>query len=89
MDAVAARQGGLPGTTQGTSGNTASQVLQRDARCRSIAMGDLDGDGEIMEYPFNLQVEATPIPFLEELARPDQPELRDPNPMVTQPDACN
>ena len=50
---------------------------------------DLDGDGELMEYPFNLEVEATPIPFLEELARPDQPELRDPNPMVTQPEACD
>jgi hypothetical protein len=50
---------------------------------------DLDGDGEVMEYPFNLEVEATPIPFLEELARPDQPELRDPNPMIAQPDACN
>ena len=50
---------------------------------------DLDGDGEAMEYPFDLQVIATPIPFLEELARPDQPELRDPNPMIMQPEECN
>ena len=50
---------------------------------------DLDGDGEEMEYPFDLQVTATPIPFLEELARPDQPDLRDPNPMIMQPEECN
>jgi hypothetical protein len=50
---------------------------------------DLDGDGEALEYPFDLQVTATPIPFLEELARPDQPDLRDPNPMVMQPEECN
>ena len=55
----------------------------------SSDLEDLDGDGEVMEYPFDLQVTATPIPFLEEAARPDQPELRDPNPMVTQPEACN
>ena len=55
----------------------------------STPLEDLDGDGEAMEYPFDLQVTATPIPFLEELARPDQPELRDPNPMVTQPEECN
>ena len=55
----------------------------------TYTLADLDGDGEEMEYPFNLQVIATPIPFLEELARPDQPELRDPNPMVMQPEECN
>ena len=49
---------------------------------------DLDGDGEAQEYPFHLEVEATPIPFLEELARPDRLDLRDPSPMVAQPPEC-
>jgi hypothetical protein len=54
----------------------------------SIPLEDLDGDGEANEYPFDLELDATPIPFLEELARPDRLDLRDPNPMITQPPGC-
>ena len=33
---------------------------------------DLDGDGEVMEYPFNLRGRGhSRFPFLEELARPE------------------
>jgi hypothetical protein len=54
----------------------------------NIPLEDLDGDGEAEEYPFDLEVDATPIPFLEEPARPDRLDLRDPNPMVMQPPEC-
>ena len=53
-----------------------------------IELLDLNGDGEASEYPFHLEVEATPIPFLEDLARPDRLDLRDPSPMVAQPPEC-
>jgi hypothetical protein len=55
----------------------------------NIEKEDLDGDGEFAEYPFDLDVIALPVPFLEELARPDRLDLRDPSPMVTQPPECS
>ena len=54
----------------------------------NVELVDLDGDGEAQEYPFHLEVEATPISFLEEPARPDRLDLRDPSPMVDQPPEC-
>ncbi|MBM4292694.1 MAG: hypothetical protein FJ138_15835, partial [Deltaproteobacteria bacterium] len=53
-----------------------------------IELVDLNGDGVAQEYPFHLSVEATPISFLEEPARPDRLDLRDPSPMVAQPPEC-
>lgn len=54
----------------------------------NVELLDLDGDGEAQEYAFHLEVEATPINFLEEPARPDRLDLRDPSPMVEQPPEC-
>jgi hypothetical protein len=54
----------------------------------NVELLDLDGDGEAQEYAFHLVVQAAPINFLEELARPDRLDLRDPSPMVTQPPEC-
>jgi hypothetical protein len=54
----------------------------------NVELVDLDGDGEAQEYPFHLEVEATPISFLEEPARPDRLDLRDPSPLVDQPPEC-
>lgn len=54
----------------------------------NVELLDLDGDGEAQEYAFHLEVEATPVNFLEEPARPDRLDLRDPSPMVEQPPEC-
>lgn len=54
----------------------------------NVELLDLDGDGEAQEYAFHLEVEATPINFLEEPARPDRLDLRDPSPVVEQPPEC-
>lgn len=54
----------------------------------NVELLDLNGDGDAQEYAFHLEVEATPINFLEELARPDRLDLRDPSPAIAQPPEC-
>ena len=53
-----------------------------------VALSDINGDGNADEYPFELELIATPVAFIEALAQPDQLDLRNPMPTIPQPPEC-
>ena len=53
-----------------------------------VALSDINEDGIVDEYPFELELIATPIAFIEALAQADQLDQRNPMPTIPQPPEC-